>query len=239
MRLELIERLLTLLNHDILPLIPERGSCGARGDLMPLSYVGRALAGETEVLYEGEIREAADVLAELGLEPLELEAKEGLAMTNGTSFMSGFAVAGRARRARAGVRRRSLHVDGLAGADGQPRPLQRLPVRGQAAPGDHRERRQRADADRRLRAHARRRGDRPARRRRLPRAHALGAGQVLDPLRAAHHRRAARHARVGGDAGSRSRSTPPTTTRSSTPAPAASRAAATSTAATSRRPWTR
>ena len=90
-RLELIERLLTLLNHDILPLIPERGSCGASGDLIPLSYVGRALAGETEVLYEGEIREAADVLAELGLEPLELEAKEGLAMTNGTSFMSGFA----------------------------------------------------------------------------------------------------------------------------------------------------
>jgi histidine ammonia-lyase/phenylalanine ammonia-lyase len=91
-RRELIERLLTLLNHDILPLIPERGSCGASGDLVPLSYVGRALAGETEVLYEGEVREAADVLAELGLEPLALEAKEGLAMTNGTSFMSGFAV---------------------------------------------------------------------------------------------------------------------------------------------------
>src|SRR4051794_34174436 len=90
-RLELVEQLLTLLNHDILPLIPERGSCGASGDLVPLSYVGRALAGETEVLYEGEVREAADVLAELGLEPLELEAKEGLAMTNGTSFMSGFA----------------------------------------------------------------------------------------------------------------------------------------------------
>jgi histidine ammonia-lyase/phenylalanine ammonia-lyase len=91
-RLELIERLLTLLNHDILPLIPERGSCGASGDLIPLSYVGRALAGETEVLHEGDVREAIDVLAELGLEPLELEAKEGLALTNGTSFMSGFAV---------------------------------------------------------------------------------------------------------------------------------------------------
>ncbi len=91
-RRELIDRLLTLLNHDILPLIPERGSCGASGDLIPLSYVGRALAGETEVLYEGEVREAADVLAGLGLEPLALEAKEGLAMTNGTSFMSGFAV---------------------------------------------------------------------------------------------------------------------------------------------------
>src|SRR4051812_5452377 len=91
-RRELIEGLLTLLNHDILPLIPERGSCGASGDLVPLSYVGRALAGETEVLYEGQIREAEDVLRELGLEPLALEAKEGLALTNGTSFMSAFAV---------------------------------------------------------------------------------------------------------------------------------------------------
>jgi histidine ammonia-lyase/phenylalanine ammonia-lyase len=91
-RLELVERLLELLNHDVLPLIPERGSCGASGDLIPLSYVGRALAGETEVLYEGEVRDAADVLAELGLEPLALEAKEGLALTNGTSFMSAFAV---------------------------------------------------------------------------------------------------------------------------------------------------
>ena len=78
----------------MLPLIPERGSCGASGDLVPLSYVGRTLAGETEVLYEGEVREAADVLAELGLEPLALEAKEGLALTNGTSFMT------RLRRAR-------------------------------------------------------------------------------------------------------------------------------------------
>jgi phenylalanine ammonia-lyase len=91
-RLELVERLLELLNHDVLPLIPERGSCGASGDLIPLSYVGRALAGETEVLYEGELREAADVLRELAFEPLELEAKEGLALTNGTSFMSAFAV---------------------------------------------------------------------------------------------------------------------------------------------------
>jgi histidine ammonia-lyase/phenylalanine ammonia-lyase len=91
-RLELVEMLLELLNHDVLPLIPERGSCGASGDLIPLSYVGRMLAGETEVLYEGEVREAADVLAELGMEPLALEAKEGLALTNGTSFMSAFAV---------------------------------------------------------------------------------------------------------------------------------------------------
>jgi phenylalanine ammonia-lyase len=90
-RVELVERLLELLNNDVLPLIPERGSCGASGDLVPLSYVGRAFAGEATVSFQDQIRHAGDVLSELGLEPLTLEAKEGLALTNGTSYMSAFA----------------------------------------------------------------------------------------------------------------------------------------------------
>ncbi len=90
-RVELIERVLGLLNHDVLPLIPERGSCGASGDLAPLSYVGRALAGDGDVLFDGVPRRADEVLGELGFEPFQLEAKEGLALTNGTSFMSAFA----------------------------------------------------------------------------------------------------------------------------------------------------
>ncbi|MGY1814170.1 HAL/PAL/TAL family ammonia-lyase [Blastococcus sp. SYSU D00820] len=90
-RPELVDRLLTLLAEDVLPLIPERGSCGASGDLVPLSYVGRTLVGETDVLHRGRVRPAAEVLPDLGLEPLVLEAKEGLALTNGTSFMSAFA----------------------------------------------------------------------------------------------------------------------------------------------------
>src|SRR6201988_4254740 len=76
-RLELVERLIELLNHDVLPLIPERGSCGASGDLVPLSDVGRALTGETRGLFEGAVREAVEIWGELGLEPLVLEAKEG------------------------------------------------------------------------------------------------------------------------------------------------------------------
>ncbi|HEX5974438.1 MAG TPA: aromatic amino acid ammonia-lyase, partial [Rubrobacteraceae bacterium] len=90
-RLELVERLLLYLNNDVLPLIPERGSCGASGDLVPLSYLGGALVGEVEVLHDGEVKDSRDLLDELGLEPMELEAKEGLALTNGTSFMSAFA----------------------------------------------------------------------------------------------------------------------------------------------------
>jgi histidine ammonia-lyase/phenylalanine ammonia-lyase len=90
-RVELIERLLTLLNGDVLPQIPERGSCGASGDLVPLSYIGSALVGEADVLVHGDVRPAADVLAELELEPFELEAKEGLGLVNGTSFITAFA----------------------------------------------------------------------------------------------------------------------------------------------------
>jgi phenylalanine ammonia-lyase len=90
-RVELIERVLDLLNNDVVPFSPERGSVGASGDLAPLSYVGRALAGDGVVAFDGVEREVAEVLAELGLEPFALEAKEGLALTNGTSFMSAFA----------------------------------------------------------------------------------------------------------------------------------------------------
>jgi phenylalanine ammonia-lyase len=90
-RVELVERLVDLLNNDVVPLIPERGSCGASGDLVPLSYVGRALMGETRVAFDGQTREASDMLRQLGLEPVVLEAKEGLALTNGTSYMTAFA----------------------------------------------------------------------------------------------------------------------------------------------------
>jgi phenylalanine ammonia-lyase len=91
-RPEVVRLLLDCLNHDILPLIPERGSVGASGDLVPLSYVARMLTGEGEVRQGGVRRPAADALAAAGLTPVVLEAKEGLALVNGTSFMSGFAV---------------------------------------------------------------------------------------------------------------------------------------------------
>ncbi|RUO72018.1 aromatic amino acid lyase [Pseudidiomarina sediminum] len=87
----LMERLVVMLNHNILPLIPEEGSVGASGDLTPLSYVAGALIGEREVRYQGQTRASAEVFEELGLAPLSLRPKEGLAIMNGTAVMTALA----------------------------------------------------------------------------------------------------------------------------------------------------
>lgn len=87
----LLQRLIDLLNHDIIPRIPEEGSVGASGDLTPLSYIGAVLVGEREVYYRGEVRETQDVYAELGWQPLRLRPKEGLALMNGTAVMTALA----------------------------------------------------------------------------------------------------------------------------------------------------
>ncbi|MBV6701788.1 aromatic amino acid ammonia-lyase [Kitasatospora aureofaciens] len=93
----IVDRLLDLLRHDALPVIPERGSVGASGDLVPMCYVAAPLIGEGELLYQGSVRPAADVLAELGLDPIVPEAKDGLALINGTSFSSAYAALAIAR----------------------------------------------------------------------------------------------------------------------------------------------
>jgi histidine ammonia-lyase/phenylalanine ammonia-lyase len=88
----LIERLLDLLNLDLLPLIPEQGSLGASGDLVPGSYIAAALIGEREVMHRGEVLPAAEAWAAHDREPIRLETKEGLSIINGTMVMSGVAV---------------------------------------------------------------------------------------------------------------------------------------------------
>ena len=88
---ELLELLTTLLQKDIVPLIPEEGSVGASGDLTPLSYVAAVLCGEREVYYDGEVQPTAQVFAELNITPLTLKPKEGLAIMNGTAVMTGLA----------------------------------------------------------------------------------------------------------------------------------------------------
>lgn len=90
-RYVLLERLLWLLQEDIMPLIPAEGSVGASGDLTPLSYVGALLVGERDALYHGEIRPAQEIYDELGVTPLTLQPKEGLALMNGTAVMTALA----------------------------------------------------------------------------------------------------------------------------------------------------
>lgn len=96
-RLETLELLLAMLNLGIHPIIPEKGSLGASGDLAPLAHMSLPLIGEGEVIYQGERMEGAAALRQAGLEPLELAAKEGLALTNGTSVMCAIGVLETAR----------------------------------------------------------------------------------------------------------------------------------------------
>jgi histidine ammonia-lyase len=86
-RVDLVERMVDMLNRDLVPVVPEQGSLGASGDLAPLACLALPLIGEGEVLAGGRRMPARRALAEAGLEPLSLEAKEGLALVNGTQGM--------------------------------------------------------------------------------------------------------------------------------------------------------
>ncbi|MCP8969112.1 histidine ammonia-lyase [Ectobacillus ponti] len=88
----LIERLVELVNRRIHPVVPQQGSLGASGDLAPLSHMALPLLGEGEVWYRGSRMPAAAALQQEGLQPLTLEAKEGLALINGTQAMTAMGV---------------------------------------------------------------------------------------------------------------------------------------------------
>ncbi|MEY2936856.1 MAG: hypothetical protein RL033_7605, partial [Pseudomonadota bacterium] len=83
-----VERLLGLLNADLTPVVPERGSVGASGDLAPLAHAALVLLGEGSARFRGQVLSGAQALQHLQLEPLVLEAKEGLALINGTHLMA-------------------------------------------------------------------------------------------------------------------------------------------------------
>jgi histidine ammonia-lyase len=87
-----VERLLRLLDEDALPLIPSQGSVGASGDLAPLAHLAAPLIGEGQIVLGGEAVPAASALARLGLEPLTLGPKEGLALINGTQISTAIAL---------------------------------------------------------------------------------------------------------------------------------------------------
>ena len=90
-RPELAKQMVTLLNKDIIPVIPQLGSVGASGDLTPLSYVAAVIMGQRDVYYKGKIVPTMEAFKAEGVEPLPIEAKEGLAIMNGTSVMTAVA----------------------------------------------------------------------------------------------------------------------------------------------------
>lgn len=87
-----VQRLIDMFNNDILPVVYQQGSLGASGDLAPLAHMSLPLIGLGEVLYKGKVRPSAEVWKEMGWEPIRLQSKEGLALLNGTQFMSAHAV---------------------------------------------------------------------------------------------------------------------------------------------------
>jgi histidine ammonia-lyase len=91
-QLETVQRLIDFYNHDILPVVFEQGSLGASGDLAPLAHLALPLLGKGTVYYKDKEVPAAEVLAALDWEPIQLKAKEGLALLNGTQFMSAYGV---------------------------------------------------------------------------------------------------------------------------------------------------
>jgi len=89
-QIDTVKRLMEMYNADVLPVIYTQGSLGASGDLAPLSHLSLPLIGMGEVYYKGEKKATKDVWNELGWEPIHLQSKEGLALINGTQFMSAY-----------------------------------------------------------------------------------------------------------------------------------------------------
>ena len=89
-QLQTVERLIEFYNHDVLPVIYTQGSLGASGDLAPLAHLSLPLLGEGEVYYEGEKVHSSEVMKIFNWKPIVLHSKEGLALLNGTQFMSAY-----------------------------------------------------------------------------------------------------------------------------------------------------
>jgi histidine ammonia-lyase len=137
-RVETVELLLALLEAGVLPVVPSRGSVGASGDLAPLAHLALPLVGEGEAWIGGQRLSGADALVRAGLEPVELAAKEGLSLINGTQFMAATLALAfvRARRlARAADVACAVSVEALQGSRTSflPQIHALRPLRGQAA----------------------------------------------------------------------------------------------------------
>ena len=118
-RPELIEQLQNMAVADVIPVIPEKGSVGASGDLAPLAHMAAVMMGEGEAFYRGARMDAAAALQKAGLAPIELQAKEGLALLNGTQASTALALAGLFdawRLAKASLTTAALSIDAAMGS---------------------------------------------------------------------------------------------------------------------------
>ena len=123
-QLATVERLLFFYNNDIYPVIYQQGSLGASGDLAPLAHMAMAVIGEGEVDYNGERMLASEVEKQFGLERVVLRSKEGLALLNGTQFMSSYGVYSVINAKKLWNQFNLIAALSLEGYDGRPNPFQ-------------------------------------------------------------------------------------------------------------------
>ncbi len=117
----LVDALCNLINHDIYPIIPTKGSVGASGDLAPLAHMSSALIGEGDVRVDGQVCPTHEALQRAGLEPLKLAPKEGLALLNGTQVSTAIALGAAFRTENliaAALTAGAMSTDAVKGSDG-------------------------------------------------------------------------------------------------------------------------
>ncbi len=136
------QRILDFFNNDVMPIVYDRGSLGASGDLAPLANLFLPLIGVGDVYYKGKKREAMSVLDEFGWEPVRLMSKEGLALLNGTQFMSANGLFALLRAFRLSKRADIVAALSLEAFDGRIDPFmdciqQMRPHKGQIETGEH------------------------------------------------------------------------------------------------------
>jgi len=122
-QLETVERLIYFFNHDILPVVYQQGSLGASGDLAPLAHLCLPLLGEGEVHFEGERIPGSALATRINLAPIVLQSKEGLALLNGTQFMSSYASYSVAAAQRLWKQFNQIAAISLEGYDGRVEPF--------------------------------------------------------------------------------------------------------------------
>jgi histidine ammonia-lyase len=134
-QVETVQRLLDFYNNDITPVVYQQGSLGASGDLAPLAHLCLPLIGLGEVYWQGKIHPASEVMAKFGWEPVRLRSKEGLALLNGTQFMSAYGVHVLLQAQRLSLLADIIGALSLEAFDGRPEPFHLLVHHARPHPG--------------------------------------------------------------------------------------------------------